>query len=549
MDQPWKMLVYISADNTLYDDALVSLRQLTDASSLNNVDIVVQLDGPSPGQGSRYRCVGGKKQLVWEADKNYVNINRAQRLKDFLSLEEAAGKLPTAMPHVSTATPEGSTATPPERQRIALILWGHGAGLDHLYFYKNPLPKDSLSPNVPNPNLYVTNIELGTILEKYSAGVVRKGILENYSKDEILENYSKKCSREKILEKYSKEDLLKKYSEEEILEKYSKEDLLKNYPKAVDFKIDLLGFDSCLMAMTEICHEVAGSVSLVVASDEVVPDQSWPYDTILGDLSKFPGMDANTLSAAIISRFRERYTQKGSKTRVSLSSMNLSKSSDLVKAMTELVNALDAATKWDADVKAKSMIFRARDASRTPDEVTYIDFGVFCKELSQSFSQEHVEEPERNKNYAAVSNQAKNALDVLVSSPYILYHRDAGEDGSIDPYGLAIYFPQTLDIITSLIDDAVKQEVVPKVMPRDDVKTPGTPHKTPGTPHKGDGPQITGYEILWGDYLKLKFNQDTRWANLVCQLLGGNADLMSRTIADLMSRTIEVAQPAERSVA
>src|SRR5262249_19817742 len=153
---------------------------------------------------------------------------------------------PEAEPEVWTATPQEET-TAPEIQRIALILWGHAAGLDHLYFYnKTDEPTDAVakrseSLTVADPNLYVTNIQLEEIFKKYCTGV-----------------------REK-------------------------------YSHKVDFKIDLLGFDSCLMAMSEICHEVAGSVSILVASDEVVPDSSWPYDTILSDLNKFPGMDASTL--------------------------------------------------------------------------------------------------------------------------------------------------------------------------------------------------------------------------------------------------------------
>src|SRR5215470_1134612 len=199
----WKMLVYITADNTLYNDAQISLRQLTQASASNNVDIVVQVDGPSPDHVSRYECVGGNKKLLWEAPNDYT-IDRAQRLRDFLYSTEAA-------PKVWTTTPPEAT-TPLERQRIALILWGHAAGLDHLYFYEEPKQIEGVAakglqiPTLDDPNLYVTNIQLKTILENYSKGV-RAGIHETYSME-------------------------------------------------VDFKIDLLGFDSCLMAMSEICHEV-----------------------------------------------------------------------------------------------------------------------------------------------------------------------------------------------------------------------------------------------------------------------------------------------------
>ena len=225
--------------------------------------------------------------------------------------------------------------------------------------------------------------------------------------------------------------------------------ILSEYSKRIDGgKIDLLGLDACLMALAEICHELSPYVSLVVASDEAVPMGSWPYDSVLGDLNKFPGMDANALSAVIINRFLERYTKKANRTRVSLSSMNLAASSELVNAMKMLVNAMDTALEdHDTDGTIKRTIFRARDASRTPDEVTYIDFGVFCKELSES---SFPTDP-------AVRDRAKDVHDLLLKSAYILYHRDAGEDGSIDPYGLAIYFPLTLDRPTSLSDTAFKQ--------------------------------------------------------------------------------------------
>lgn len=452
MDFIWKMLVYISADNTLYNDALVSLRQLTDASLQNNVDIIVQLDGPNPDQVSRYRCAGGHKQLVWEAPDGYP-ADRVQRLDDFLNSTEAK---------------------PSTDQRVFLDLWGHGAGLDHFFLYKEApalktaIAKISPIPTVDDPNRYVQNIQLASKLSGFVA----------------------RMNSEKIDPKQIASERIN-----------SKQDIRK---------IDLLGLDSCLMGMAEICHELSDSVSFMVASDEEVPVGSWPYDSIVDDLNKFPGMDASTLSAVIINRFVENYSRKGHKTRVSLSSMNLSSSNELVTEMKGLVDALNAASKpgVDKDGTARQMIFRARDASRTPDEVTYIDFVVFCEELAESF-------PENQ----AVSDAAKKVLDVLVKSSYILYHRDAREDGSIDAHGLAIYFPETLDSIASQINETLKPLVL---MPRNDVKFAGSTTKFAGSTTKSaDGPQITGYEILWGNYQELLFNKETGWADLIYQLLEG----------------------------
>jgi hypothetical protein len=113
---------------------------------------------------------------------------------------------------------------------------------------------------------------------------------------------------------------------------------------------------------------------------------------------------------------------------------------------------------------------------------------------------------------------AAKVRDVLLKSAYVLYHRDTEEDGSIDPSGLAIYFPPTLDRITSQLNEELTK------LSRDDVKFPGGKTKFPGAHTKFAGsktkvPQITSYEILWDHYKELQFNKDTKWAELVYLLL------------------------------
>jgi len=481
MDKTWKLLFYISADNNLYNDALVTLRQLTDAEVQNKVEIIVQLDGPTSDQVSRYKCLGGgSKELFWQAP-DYYTSDRGTRLKDFLDIDEAK---------------------PSDQQKVALVLWGHGAGLDHFFFYTNPpepaapppaiLPlkvvrlPSSQSSEAQEVNRYVTNIQLAGILAGY---------------------------RNKIGK-----------------------------------KIDLLGLDSCLMGLVEICDEVSQSVSFMVASDEEVPNGSFPYDTILEGLKKDSPTPADALSKHIVDKFVEKYKIEDPKTRVSLSAIDLEKCRNLIEEMKMLVKYLDNVSQptADRDGTVSRMIFRARDASRTPDEVTYIDLGVFCKELSESFSTTafSTTAPELRDQAEKVRDQAKKVRNSLGSNDYpgfTLYHKDEGENGSIDPTGLAIYFPPTLDLITSQIDQALIQQSLP---PNPNVKFPAalktkfpaalktkfqaalkTKFQAALKTKFEDGSQITGYEILWDHYKKLKFNRDTGkgigWADLVYRLLGG----------------------------
>ena len=50
--------------------------------------------------------------------------------------------------------------------------------------------------------------------------------------------------------------------------------------------IDVLGLDTCLMSMAEICSEVAGEVRYLVGSEGFDPNTGWPYFRLLEQLGK-----------------------------------------------------------------------------------------------------------------------------------------------------------------------------------------------------------------------------------------------------------------------
>jgi hypothetical protein len=337
----------------LYERAQVSLREITDSCLLSDVEIIAQVDGPTAAMATRYNCQKGSKRLTWVAPENYTP-DRGDRLRDFLNAAAA-----NINPH----------------QRILLVLWGEGNGLDHIYFYGDPEDSNPQPPEV-NANRYVKDMELGSILFEFTQKLGRP--------------------------------------------------------------IDVLGFDACKMAMAEICYEVRESVSIVVGSDEQVPKESWPYERLLRDLARFPGMNASTLSTLIVSRYVEKYKVPGKNDRVSLSAMNLSGSDELAAATRRLVQAFEAVA---GELPGKRRIFRARDASRTADDTSYIDFGVFCEELMESFDE-----------HTPVHASAKSVLFALKNHAYIQYHRYTGEDRSFIPYGLSLYFPQALPPDASGLD-------------------------------------------------------------------------------------------------
>jgi hypothetical protein len=109
-------------------------------------------------------------------------------------------------------------------------------------------------------------------------------------------------------------------------------------------KLDLIGMDACLMATIEVAHQLRKNVAHMVASEELVPGHSWPYDTILGRLRKEPDLAARDLAELIVDQYIAYYTAHplafgtGDVTKIAL---DLSKTGTLVAAMQRLAQALE----------------------------------------------------------------------------------------------------------------------------------------------------------------------------------------------------------------
>jgi hypothetical protein len=424
MYQPWKFLIYMGADNVLYDNAQICLREIVDASLFSDLDMTVQIDGPTAAMATRYQCEKGSKRLIWEAPE-YYTADRGDRLRDFL---------------------DAAAVTCNSHQRILLVLWGEGSGLDSVYFYGD-LHDRRMADNPLNP-LLEAGEDPHRLFKAMQAVQTMQGVPDDVLNGQNANLYVKNMELGAILLEFSKK---------------------------IGRRIDILGFDACLMAMAEICYEVRESVSMVVGSDERVPKESWPYAWILRELARFPGMNASTLSTLIVGRYIERYKNE----RVSLSTMNLSDSEELAWAWSRLVEAFGAVAH---NVALKRRIFRARDASRNADQASYIDLGAFCQELMESFE-------ERTPVHAA----AKLVLFILKNQSYVQYHRSVGQEGTLNPYGLSIYFPAALPPHAEGLEEATTEFRVATHAALSGHKDPPHQHKDPGSgmkdpPHQHKDP-------------------------------------------------------------
>ena len=539
MAQPWKVLVYMAADNSLYAAAQMSLREITEASRSSEVETIVQFDGPSAQLSTRYRCDGGRREVIWEAPNDYT-LDRGKRLSDFLM---------------------ASVDHPQELKRILLVLWGHGAGLDHVYFFANA-NEDTTGGGAGDAGSSSAAGATAGSGPTGSAGASGTGAAASgggsVSSGTAAAAGASAKSGGMV---FAPHEIFNGANPNQYVDDVSVAEILEEFSQSMNRKIDVLGFDACMMSMAEIWHELRESTALAVASDLEVPDAGWPYGAILSDLGRYPGMDASALATMVISRYMEVSEAQAPGQTVSLTACNLGACGALADAMRGLV---DEMKKVAGDGEARRKVFRARDASTTPEETTYIDLGQFMTELSESFPPE-----------SGIYQNCMHVLSVMSEYPYLIYNRSAGDDVPYRAYGVALYFPLSVAPTIEEVSQFAAQNNLAtgkKFHAEADTKFPPVVGKFPpvvgkfppvvgkfppvvgkfppvvgkfppvvgkfppvvgkfppvvgkfpgagGTTGEDPSPDaISGYEILWDRYQQLDFCKATGWADLLESLL------------------------------
>jgi hypothetical protein len=111
-------------------------------------------------------------------------------------------------------------------------------------------------------------------------------------------------------------------------------------------KLDLLGMDACLMASIEVGYQLRDAVACLVASEDLVPGLSWPYNHILPQLRANPEMSPRDLARCIVDAYVGFYRERppaanaGEVTKIAL---DLEHIDDVVAALAHLADALIAA--------------------------------------------------------------------------------------------------------------------------------------------------------------------------------------------------------------
>jgi hypothetical protein len=122
--------------------------------------------------------------------------------------------------------------------------------------------------------------------------------------------------------------------------------------------LDVLGMDACLMSNLEVAYQAQPYVDYIVASEESEPNDGWPYDAVLDQLTAMPDMTPAALAEHIVKVYIESYLKADYAGAVTQSALNTGRIGAVTTLLDQLAVPLiaDMATAryqiWDAQLKS-----------------------------------------------------------------------------------------------------------------------------------------------------------------------------------------------------
>jgi hypothetical protein len=385
MAKSWTILIYLAGDNNLERFGQRDLVELKSVGSTEAIQVVAQFDRLSDRVTRRYYLTRDRsldEDVVAELPE--VNTGDPADLREFISW--------------------GMQTYPAER--TALILWNHGSGWkeDDIYavarqagLAEADLPRSlvrGLNQRRAGRSLFTTSLQK---IFSYPAPV--RAILFDDSSKDFLDNQELKTVLDAVL-----------------LDKSGK-------------KLDLIGFDACLMNMIEVAVQVQHACHVMVGSQEIEPGDGWPYHRILAALVAKPDMSAEDLGHVIVDAYAEHYTQNSAGIPVTLAALRLQHILPLAEVVSRVADGVIVRLP-DSGFYNRALLPAIRRVQKFRDQ-QYVDL----KHLSLLLAEEFADDPLR-----AAAHEVAERLTVGTPEAVVVATRVLGM-GVQFAHGLSIYLP------------------------------------------------------------------------------------------------------------
>jgi len=180
-------------------------------------------------------------------------------------------------------------------------------------------------------------------------------------------------------------------------------------------KIDVLGFDACLMAMFEVAYQLRDEANVIVASQYLEPETGWAYSKIVNNLKH---RDSNKeIGSKIVEFYAESY--EGTPNYVTQSAYDMNMVKEVASALSDFAEFLQKNT-------TQTILKKILEETETFSRDDYIDLIDFVKKTDKKL--------------------AMNKLSILVIrllaylDLFVIANKTIGSNME-NVYGVSIYFP------------------------------------------------------------------------------------------------------------
>ncbi len=329
----WTFMVYLAGDNNLSTAGDNDLEEMRQIGSTDDVNVVVEFDNAGSLGTNRYR------------------IQRDGEDEDVVSL----GETDSGDPNVLLDFVTWATSTY-KADRYALVLWNHGGGW-------RPSDIDAIAQEVSakNYNAREASVRAASSLNRT---FFRTSLEQVFGLPTSLEREI--CSDDGTSHSLDTIELGK---------------VLAIIQKLLDQPLDLLGMDACLMNNLEVAYQSAPYVRYLVASEDLEPNDGWPYDTILQKLVDDPDMTTAELGTVIVEEYLKSYEDY-----VASGQRNVTQAAVDLSAISQVTQPLDAFANLlteSMDQDLISTLWWAQRRSANFNRRTLWDLRQFCQEFQQ----------------------------------------------------------------------------------------------------------------------------------------------------------------------
>lgn len=286
-------------------------------------------------------------------------INKGQVVQDGPDMSKDSGKAQTAIDAVTWATQKFPS------DNFVLIFWNHGSG---------PLNRDE-------------SAAIETLFGKPWGGVFGE---KGFCYDDSTRSF------------FTDQDLISVLS-------YTVHNLRNNKP------IDIVCFDACLMANIEVAYAAQPYAKYLVASEQTIPGDGYPYHTAFASAAQ-PKLSVAKLASSIVSAYGAFYRGPGSTPDFTLSAHDLSNIPALTVAMNSIATLLITLLNSNDHAAIKQVISASSDPSACTyfTETSYIDLGHFLSNLKTNLGKVKITNKQAVTQLNTAIASAASALQKMV---------------------------------------------------------------------------------------------------------------------------------------